>query len=169
MSDKVTFWCFFYIAALCIFFAGFGTARLMHEKVETIQPTATTAINAQEAKIAAYLRSVGGLYPELIAQVCMDTTMPEMCAAVAMVESTANPYTLPGDAGESRGGWQVQNRHWRHFVGNVSYDPATQAQQWQAVMDFLLRSKSLPGAVFYYNGGSSRYVAKVYGHYLQMK
>lgn len=133
----------------------------------TVPPTVASAEAKQEAKISAYISSVGGLYPEVIAAAAMTTFLPEMAAAIALVESNCNPYAI-GDSGASRGAWQIQDKHWRHFAGKVSHDPFVQAAQFDAVFTYLLDTRSLPGATSAYNGHGKDYVPKVYTHYLAM-
>lgn len=101
-------------------------------------------------RIISFLRTKDGRYPEVVAAACMETDDPAMCAAIALAESTANPFCLPGDGGASRGGWQVQPKWW----GKVSADPFKQAKQSEWVFKTLVMryNGSVINALRAYNG-----------------
>jgi hypothetical protein len=118
-------------------------------------------------RIVTYLTKRQGRYPQVVADACMATDEPQLCAAVALVESTANPYCLPGDHGLSHGGWQIQPQWW----GRVPTDPYAQARKWSRVMDSLLmrHDGDLIHALAAYNEGQVgrhglRYAAMVLRH-----
>lgn len=117
-------------------------------------------------RITQFLTAKQGRYPKIVADACMQTSDPALCAAIALAESTANPYCLPGDHGRSRGGWQVQPKWW----GKVSADPYRQAKQAEWVFKTLVMryNGSTINALRAYNGDgdldnprSARYAATV--------
>jgi len=138
------------------------------EDSKVVCTTLAQALHNEEKRLEQYLHANGSRYSREMAAACMLTSNPQLCGAMALVESTANPYVAPGDSGKSKGAFQIQERYWKHFVGSIETDPFLQAEQWDAIMALLLETRSLPGAISAYNGHGKGYVSKVWVHYREL-
>jgi len=89
---------------------------------------------------------------EMAIAVCK-TQRPALMAAVALRESGGDPAAV-GDNGESKGAFQVQEKHW----GFVSSTASEQALQSERILESLLEESNPRGdlrqALAKYNGGT---------------
>jgi hypothetical protein len=137
-------------------------------RLAALTPPASATESAREQKIINYLRAAGAVDPEIFAYACMTTSRPELCAAMALRESTCRVACPTGAAGE-KSSFQITEPIWGWLVGRVSQDPFVAAKQWELIMTHLEESTtSLPMAVGAYNGYGKGYVAWVWGHYRAM-
>ena len=90
--------------------------------------------------------------PEAMAVAVSHTKNPKLMAAIAVVESNANPKAI-GDKGASKGAFQVQEKHW----SRVKDDALTQALQSEKILHELMPDRGRHRwrtTLARYNGGS---------------
>lgn len=152
---------FGYVATIGLIAIGLGFA--VKSCVLTPVPAASqlncvechTGVAKQRAKIAAYLHKNGVDKPAQVATAVMQTKRPKLMAAMAVKES---PTGKAGDGGQSKGYFQVKEKHWRHLLheGKVSDDPVVQALDSQRILDALVEEKgSLRKGLEAYGGSTT--------------
>lgn len=141
-----------------------------HKADDAKAVAAVAVLHDQEQHIAAYLKSQGAVDPAIFAAACMETSNPELCAAVALIESNCRVYSPRGAAGEI-GPFQIIEGNWSWMVGKPSNDPFAAARQWDLIHAHLLEaSPSLAFAIGSYNGmNNAGYVFKTWAHYKKMR
>jgi len=105
---------------------------------------------------AEFFRRHGSPSPEQMAVAVTATKRPALMSAIAVVESNGDPAAV-GDAGDSKGAFQVQEKHW----GEVSESPVQQALQAERILEGLLKERErlrcksdrIRASLAAYNGG----------------
>lgn len=94
--------------------------------------------------------------PSVMAQAVLQTDYPYILTGIAIKESHGTPWAI-GDGGESKGAFQVQEKHW----GSVPIEASEQAKQAAAVLEALVESRgslrcrsTLRRTLAKYNGGT---------------
>lgn len=149
------------------------TGVMMHSCVDGVVKTAENqekyysrpfTLTDQQKGYAEFFRKHGSPQPEVMAVAVTQTKRPALMAAIAVKESNGDPAAV-GDNGESKGAFQVQEKHW----GPVSESPVQQALQAEKILEELVqasRGRHRQGLARY-NGGtnpptiSHRYAVKV--------
>lgn len=98
----------------------------------------------------------GSPVPSVMASAVLETPYPYLLTGIAIKESHGTPWAI-GDNGESRGAFQVQEKHW----GKVPIEASQQAKQAAAVLEALVESRgslrcstTARRALAKYNGGT---------------
>lgn len=106
---------------------------LMHSCTEAVVRTAENQeryysqplqLTPEQQGYAVFFKKHGSPAPEQMAMAVTATKRPALMAAIAVKESNADPQAV-GDSGDSKGAFQVQEKHW----GPVSDSPVQQALQ----------------------------------------
>lgn len=144
-------------AALIIAFAGL----IYSIDFEANQPL-TLSVGCRECHresphslMSGYLRKNGVDRPEKLATAVMMTSRPRLMAAVLVKES---PKGKAGDSGQSKGYFQVKEKHWRHLLKErrVSRDAVIQALDSERILSALIEEKgSLKKGLNAYGGSSN--------------
>ena len=107
-------------------------------------------------KIYIVFSLTGSPVPNVMTSAVLDTPYPYLLTGIAVKESNGTPWAV-GDKGQSKGAFQVQEKHW----GKVPVDVSEQAKQATAVLEALVESRgslrcrtTLRRALAKYNGGT---------------
>ena len=114
------------------------------------QPIYTCHYSKEELKLASIFAQHGSPNPFEMAIAVRKTKNPPLMAAIAIKESNASPKAI-GDGGDSKGAFQVQEKHW----GKVSNTATEQALQAEKILQELVQSSrgKLRYGLAKYNGG----------------
>lgn len=105
---------------------------------------------AEQEEYRDFFRRHGSPVPEQMAVAVTATKRPALMAAIAVKESNGTPTAI-GDNGDSKGAFQVQEKHW----GPVSDSPVQQALQAERILEALVESRgNLRRGLTHYNGGT---------------
>lgn len=110
-------------------------------------------LTVEQQQFKAFFEKHNSPRPVEMAIAVTQTKRPALMAAVAVIESNGNPKAV-GDGGDSKGAFQVQEKHW----GKVPKDAASQALQAERILESLVASnarRSLRYGLTRYNGGSN--------------
>jgi hypothetical protein len=124
---------------------------------KSVAPAQMQRLTIKQQGFAEFFKRHGSPAPEQMAVAVSSTKNPALMAAMAVKESNGDPKAV-GDSGNSKGAFQVQERHW----GKVSSDPVEQALQAERILEELLSSARhlrrgnprLRVALAQYNGGT---------------
>ncbi len=117
-------------------------------------------ISQEQQDLVHFFVRHGSPEPERMAAAVSKTRRPKTLAAIAVVESRGNPKAV-GDNGDSKGAFQVQQRHWQP----VPESPEDQARQAEQILEELLattRGRLRPALIKYNAGENSPPSAKRY-------
>jgi hypothetical protein len=96
-----------------------------------------TRLTDQQWELSQYFQKIGSPEPQKMAIAVSMTKKPRLMAAMAKVETRANPHKRrTGYKKRYHGAWQVDPKHW----GRVSSDPIEQALQAQDALEDLVRT-----------------------------
>ena len=94
--------------------------------------------------------------PSVMASAVLETAYPYILTGVAVKESNGTPWAI-GDSGQSKGAFQVQEKHW----GSVPLEASEQAKQAASILEALVESRgslrcrtTLRRTLAKYNGGT---------------
>ena len=126
--------------------------------------SAPVQFTAEQEEYRSFFARHGSPQPEAMAMAVTATKNPPLMAALAVVESNADPSAV-GDGGESLGAFQVQPK----YHGAVSASPVQQALQAERILEEIVQASRgrLRQGLARYNGGSNpppvsdRYAVKV--------
>ena len=91
--------------------------------------------------------------PSIMSSAVLQTKQPALMAAIAVKESNGTPWAV-GDGGESKGAFQVQEKHWGEVSPNV-YDQVIQAEKILEELSASNAGGSLRSNLAKYNGGTN--------------
>lgn len=114
-------------------------------------------------EMSQYFQRHGVDRPEALAKAVLHPSVkrPKLMAAMAVKES---PRQKVGDSGQSKGYYQVKEKHWRHLLEEkrVSKNPLTQTTDSQRILDALIDEKGgLSKGLNAYGGSSSGNYSKM--------
>lgn len=113
----------------------------------------TSHLSEGERSFAELFQRYNSPKPVEMAIAVCKTQRPALMAAIAVRESGGDPSAI-GDNGESKGAFQVQEKHWG-FVPSTASEQALQAER---ILEELLRDSNPRGnlrqALARYNGGT---------------
>lgn len=122
-----------------------------------------------ESRIITYLNAKNSIGSADIAAACVEAGAdPFLLAAIATIESNANPWSPKGAAGE-QGAWQVRAKYWGHVPADV-FGQAAQAER--VIRTLIGQHGSLRKALIRYNGqgpAARRYAERVLKIYEEIK
>jgi len=122
-----------------------------------------------ESRIITYLNAKKSIGSADIAAACVEAGAdPFLLAAIATIESNANPWSPRGTAGE-QGAWQVRAKYWGHVPADV-FGQAAQAER--VIRTLIGQHGSIRKALIRYNGqgpAAVRYADSVLRIYKEIK
>lgn len=113
-------------------------------------PTYKAHYRPEELNMIKVFKKHGSDQPEAMAIAVCKTKKPFLMAAIAIKESNGKPKAV-GDSGDSKGAWQVQEKHW----SKVPTSATEQALQAEKILEELVQSSrgKLRSGLAKYNGG----------------
>jgi len=105
----------------------------------------------EELKLASIFAHHGSTHPMEMAIAVRKTKNPPLMAAIAIRETNGKLHAT-GDKGQSRGAFQIQEKHW----GKIGVTATEQALQAEKILEELVRTSrgSLRQGLAKYNGGN---------------
>lgn len=141
-----------FIVLVIIFFC---TAIWLYTKYPVEETTKAVELSDYD-RIYTVFKHHGSPVPNVMATAVLDTPYPYLLTGVAVKESNGTPWAV-GDKGQSKGAFQVQEKHW----GKVPAEAAAQAKQATEVLEALVESggslrcrTTLRRTLAKYNGGT---------------